>query len=76
MSDIYTKLQELATAHNVELTENAVKIAKFRERTGLPMDRCPCHPDMLAPERGCIGTICMQEIETLGQCCCRCFKKK
>lgn len=74
--DIYNEMKKLADQHNVELTDNAVNIARFRARTGLPMDRCPCHPTISAPDRGCIGTICLREIETLGQCCCRCFKKR
>lgn len=74
--DILLEMKTLATAHNVELTDNAVNIAKFRARSGLPMDRCPCHPGVPAPERGCIGSLCLHEIETLGQCCCRAFRRR
>lgn len=71
---MYDEMVALAKAHNVEITENAVKIANFRERTGTPITVCPCAKGDAA--RGCISEKCLHEIETLGQCCCRAFKKK
>ena len=66
-------MRKIAKENGLELTENAYKIARFRERTQLPMDKCPCAPNQSG--RGCIGPVCMEEIEKFGQCHCCCFRK-
>lgn len=71
--EILTEMKVIAEENGVELTENAEKIASFRARTGLPMNLCPC--DKSNPYRGCIGSLCMKEIEEDGICHCQCFKK-
>lgn len=71
--EILAEMKVIAEENGVELTENAEKIASFRARTGLPMNLCPC--DKSNPYRGCIGSLCMKEIEEDGICHCQCFKK-
>lgn len=70
---IYYEMEKIAKENNVELTETAVNIARFRARTGLEMSICPC--DKGSKERGCIGPLCMKEIEERGICHCHAFKK-
>lgn len=67
-------MKKIAKENGLELTENAYKIARFRERTQLPMDKCPCEQN--AKDRGCIGSKCWEEINRDGICLCQCFKKK
>ena len=71
--DILLEMKKLAQDNGVELTDNAINIARFRARTGLPMNLCPCDPKN--PYRGCIGSLCKKELETDGVCHCRCFCK-
>lgn len=66
-------LLKIANENGLELTENAYKIAKFRARTQLPMNKCPCEQKAL--DRGCIGPKCWEEINRDGICLCQCFKK-
>jgi len=70
--DILQELKLIAEENGYELTENAEKIAKFRARTGLPMNLCPC--DKTNPYRGCIGSLCKKELETDGVCHCNLFR--
>ena len=70
--DIYLELQRLAKENNVELTDNAVNIARFRARAGIPLDKCPCSP--LDKDRGCISKKCLNEINMFDTCHCRCFR--
>ena len=72
--EIYIQLQKLAKENNVELTDNAVNIARFRARAAIPLDKCPCSP--LDKERGCISKKCMDEIKTVGICHCQCYRRK
>ena len=71
--DIYNEIKKLANQHNVEINDNAVNIARFRARTGLPLSKCPCAPG--DTERGCISEKCMREIEKYGYCHCHCFRR-
>lgn len=71
---ILLEMKKLATAHNVELTDNAENIARFRARSGLPLSKCPCAPGDTA--RGCISEKCMHEIGVLGKCHCQAFRRK
>lgn len=71
--EILAEMKVIAEENGVELTENAEKIASFRARTGLSMNLCPC--DKTNPYRGCIGSLCMKEIEEENICHCQCFKK-
>lgn len=66
-------LNKIAKDNNLELTENAFNIARFRARTQLPMDKCPC--EQQATDRGCIGSKCWEEINRDGVCLCNCFRK-
>ena len=70
---IYEEMQNIAKAYNLELTDNAYKIAMFRERTKLPMNKCPCAP--LDEKRGCIGEKCWEELNSAKICHCNCFRK-
>ena len=72
--DILLEMKKLADQHNVDLTENAENIARFRARTGLPLSKCPCAPGDTA--RGCISEKCRHEIETLSKCHCQAFKRR
>ena len=66
-------LNKIAKENNLELTDNAEKIARFRVRTQLPMDKCPCAPQ--AEGRGCIGPKCWEELNRDKICHCACFRK-
>lgn len=66
-------LDKIAVENNLELTDNAFNIARFRARTQMPIDQCPCEPR--AEGRGCIGEKCWHEIESDGVCHCQCFKR-
>ena len=72
--EIYIKLQKLAKENDVEITDNAVNIARFRARAAIPLDKCPCSP--LDKERGCISKKCLDEIKTIGTCHCQCYRRK
>lgn len=71
--DIMIEMKKLAKQHNVELTDTAENLARFRARSGLPLEKCPCSP--LDKDRGCISKKCLAEIELFGKCHCQCFKK-
>lgn len=71
--DIYLELQRLAKENNVELTENAVNIARFRARVGIPLSQCPCARGDAS--RFCISEQCLKDIETFNECHCRVFRK-
>lgn len=71
--EIYYEMKRIATANNLVLTDNAVKIARFRARKGLEMSKCPCEQNAL--DRGCIGPKCWEEINRDGICLCQCFKR-
>lgn len=72
--DYLNEMRIIAEENGYELTENAEKIAKFRERTGLPIFDCPC--DRGNPYRGCIGSLCRKEIEENGICHCQAYRKR
>jgi hypothetical protein len=74
--EIYEKMKQIAVDNNVEITENAIKIARFRERAGLSINLCPCAKDEPYPIRGCIGDKCREEIIKNGICKCGVYKKK
>lgn len=67
-------LNKIAKENNLDLTENAFNVARFRSRTQLPMDVCPCEQG--SSDRGCIGKKCWEEINKDGKCLCNCFKKR
>lgn len=73
IEEMYSSIVKIAKKHNVELTQNAGKIARARVLTDCPLDKCIC--DREDSERGCISAKCMKEIEELGVCHCNCFKK-
>lgn len=66
-------LDKIAVENNLELTENAFNIARFRARTQMPMEKCPCEPN--STDRGCIGKKCWDEINKDGVCHCQCFRR-
>jgi len=72
--DILLEMKKLAQDNGVELTDNAINIARFRARSGLPLEKCPCSP--LDKDRGCISKKCLDEINKFQTCHCRCFKVK
>lgn len=67
-------LDKIATENNLDLTDNAFNIARFRARTQLPISVCPCEQG--AKNRGCIGEKCWDEINKDGKCLCNCFRKR
>lgn len=66
-------LDKIAVENNLELTDNAFNIARFRARTQMPMEKCPCEPN--ATNRGCIGEKCWDEINKDGVCHCNLFRR-
>lgn len=71
--DIYLELQRLAKENNVELTDNAVNIARFRARANIPFSVCPCCRGDTS--RYCISEQCLKDIEKFNECGCRCYRK-
>ena len=67
------EIKRIAEERGVALTDNAEKIAKVRERLGIPMTECPCARDDV--DRGCISAKCYREIQEQGECHCRCYRK-
>lgn len=74
VEEMYFNIEQIAEKYNVELTENARKIARARVITHCPLSLCICDRD--DPERGCISEKCMKEIQEKGQCHCKAFRKK
>ena len=72
--DIYSEMARIAEENGYELTPTAYKVATFMAKRGISTGVCPCHPDIPAPYRGCIGMICADEIKNKGVCCCNVFK--
>ena len=74
LDEYESEMKKLAKENNLELTENAHNIARFRERTQLPMSKCPCSQN--DPERYCISEKCMDDIISTNRCHCQCFQRK
>lgn len=74
LDEYENEMKKLAKENNLELTENYQNIARFRERTQLPMSKCPCSQN--DPERYCISEKCMDDIMATGRCHCSCYRKK
>lgn len=70
---MYEEMVNIAKANGLEITENTYKIAAFRERTKMPIHRCPCAP--LDDDRGCIGKKCWAELNSAGICHCGAYRK-
>ena len=66
-------LTKAAKDANLELTENAHNIARFRAMAGIDMDKCPCSPN--DPTRYCISKKCMEDIKKFSRCHCNAFRK-
>lgn len=72
-------MRKAAREAGVSVDDDVVgKIAAFRARADIPMDKCPCDPDN--PNRGCVGKDCMNEMmfgdrdkEGRQYCHCHCF---
>ena len=71
--EILSQMKLIAEEYSVGLSENAEKIASFRFKARIPLDKCVCSPDN--PYRGCISNLCLKEIKEEGICHCRCFKR-
>lgn len=71
---MYNDICNIAEKYNVDITDNARKIAKARVLTKCPLNLCICDRD--DKERGCISPKCMKEIEEDGICHCKLFRKK
>lgn len=70
--DIYTEMKKLAQDNGVELTDNAINIARFRARANIPLSVCPCCRGDTS--RYCISYQCLRDIEILGKCHCQAFR--
>ena len=70
--DILLEMKKLAQDNGVELTDNAINIARFRARAGIPLDKCACC--RLDITKYCISIRCMDDIKKFGECGCRCFR--
>lgn len=72
---VLNNMSFLASMHDLELTDNAPKIAKaklmFFGKDNYV--RCPCDPDS---DRACISEHCLKDIVKDGMCHCRCYKLK
>lgn len=73
-NELIEDMKIIAEENEVDLTENAEKIASFRAKRGIGLGKCVCEPNN--PYRGCISSLCMSEIKENGICHCRCFKKR
>jgi hypothetical protein len=65
IDEMYYNMKKISEKYNVELTENAKKIARARVLTDCPLNLCIC--DRNDPERGCISDKCMKEIQESSQ---------
>ena len=72
--EMFEQIKNMATQHNVELTENAQKVANARAMMNCFLDKCICNQK--DEERFCISKKCMDEIKETGQCHCRCYRRK
>lgn len=72
--EVFNEIQRIAIENDLELTPNAMKIARFRARANIPISLCPCEQE--ATDRGCLGKKCWEEIKTNGVCLCNCFRSK
>lgn len=70
---MYDKMLEKAKERGVYPNKNTQKIANFRIRSGLPIEKCPCDPNS---DRGCISDRCYKEIQENGICHCKCFERE
>lgn len=66
-------IEKIARENDLGLTDNVDNIARFRARTQMPMEKCPCEPN--ATDRGCIGKKCWDEIKKDGVCHCNLFRR-
>jgi hypothetical protein len=69
--DILLEMKKLAQDNGVELTDNAINIARFRARANIPLSVCPCCRGDTS--RYCISYQCLRDIEILGKCHCQAF---
>lgn len=67
------KFEALAKQNGVELTENADKILRVKERC-IDEYQCPCFPD--DKEHYCISPLCLKEALTNSHCHCNLFKRR
>lgn len=70
--DILLEMKKLAQDNGVELTDNAINIARFRARANIPLSVCPCCRG--DKSRYCISYQCLRDIEILGKCHCQAFR--
>ena len=72
---IYEYMKQLAEQEGYEVTDNAPKIAKVKERFfGVEhWKRCPCDPDS---DRFCISEHCKRDIQQNGVCHCNAYRKQ
>ena len=70
--DILLEMKKLAQDNGVELTDNAINIARFRARANIPLSICPCCRGDTS--RYCISYQCLRDIEILGKCHCQAFR--
>lgn len=66
-------IEKIARENDLGLTDNVDNIARFRARTQMPMEKCPCSPN--DPTRYCISEKCMEDIQKFSKCHCNCFRK-
>lgn len=69
--DILLEMKKLAQDNGVELTDNAVNIARFRARANIPLSVCPCCRG--DKTRFCISEQCKKDIEMFNECHCRAY---
>lgn len=72
--NIMDQIKIIAREYDLELTENAPKIARAREMMNCPLTMCIC--DREDKKRYCISDKCMAEIKEKGVCHCNCYKRK
>lgn len=82
INEIKVKMIDAANCVHAQVDEEYLqKIANFRYRFNVPMNKCPCEQE--SDERGCVGKKCLAEM-TSGKpdkdgkkwCKCHCFYKK
>ena len=71
MTNFMMELKKIADKNGFKLSQNAEKVARYREVADIPLSICCCHKN--DKERFCISQKCMDDIKNNGICACNVF---
>lgn len=70
---VIEKMQKIAEENGAQLSKNADKICRIKERA-IDEYACPCYPD--DKDHYCMSQLCKTELMTKGKCHCGLFVKE